>query len=385
MGIEQLKKIANNFEKKRNSIFKYPIEKQKKYIEHFPEPKDGIERSYFQYCCQMKLYGKPTHLLLNLISPPLILYYFIKLRTNNIEKKEKVDAIFLNDGKPFNIIPNSVLKSYKKILTITKENRVLLKEDRTFLKEIFKKYPFSYFFMLKLLLKISQYSYSINKYRPKAVISCNEFSFTAPILTEYCHLKRTKLINVMHGEKMYFMRDSFAKYDEFYVWSKKHLNLLTSLRADKKQFKIELPESLKMDYKNVNGKKYDYIYYLGNEPQNELNIIKTCLELLQKKGFKVAVRPHPRYSDITKVRQTFSFIDIEDTKKNTIEDSLMSTKNAISLYSTVLTQAYYGKINIIIDDVSSPKRYKKLEELNYTMFSASHKLFSSLLDEQEKK
>lgn len=383
MGIESLKKIANNFEKKRNSIFKYPIEKQKKYIEHFPEPKDGIERSYFQYCCQMKLYGEIVHLLLNLIALPLSLYYLIKLRVNNVEKKEKADAIFFNDGKPFNIIPNSVLKEYKKILTITNEKRNLLKEDKTFLKKIFKRYPFSYFFWLKLLLKVSQYSYSISIYNPKAVISCNEFSFTAPILTEYCHFRGAKLINVMHGEKMYFMRDSFSKYDAFYVWSKEHLNLLTSLRAYKKQFKIELPESLKIDYKSSTNKSYDFIYYIGNETETELIRIKTNLEELQQRGFKVAVRPHPRYSDSVKIKQIFRLIEVEDTKKITIEESLMQTKNAISLYSTVLTQAYYGKIGVIIDDISSVERYKKLKELNYTMFSAKHKLLSELLDKKQ--
>ena len=35
------------------------MDKQEAYIAHFPQPKDGIERGYFQHRCQMKLRGYP--------------------------------------------------------------------------------------------------------------------------------------------------------------------------------------------------------------------------------------------------------------------------------------------------------------------------------------
>ncbi len=47
--------MAVELERKNNSLFEYPIEKQKAYVKHFREPKDDIERGYFQYRCQMKV------------------------------------------------------------------------------------------------------------------------------------------------------------------------------------------------------------------------------------------------------------------------------------------------------------------------------------------
>lgn len=383
MITELLKKIAAIIEKKQNTVFKCPVEKQKKYVNHFKEPKNGIERSYFQYCCQMKLYGEPLHFLLNIASFPLTIYYMIKLKAFCLEK-ECFDAVFFNDGKPENIIPDSILRKYKKIIVLPSNDRSLNKGDKKFLKEILKKYPLSWMFWLKIIIKISQYSYAIEKHSPKAIICCSEFSFTSSILTEYCHYRNVKLINVMHGEKLYDMHDSFAKFDEFYVWSQEYAELLCSLRFDENQFKIEIPKSLRIK-KNKDIKiKYDFTYYLGGETLEELVRIGEKLRIIKNNGFEVSVRPHPRYSNMSEVNRIFDFLDIENPKKITIEASLLQTRNAISLFSTVLTQTYYSEIGvgIIIDDLSAPDKYKKLSELQYIMLSVEHKLLSELLNEQ---
>ncbi|MBQ2873132.1 MAG: hypothetical protein IJE89_03960 [Bacilli bacterium] len=383
MIVKLLKKIAIAIEKKQDNIFTYPIDKQQKYINKFEDPKNNIERSYFQYCCQMKLYGKPIHLLLNIASLPLVIFYMIKLKSVKLEKNTK-DAVFFNDGKPFNIIPNSILKKYNDIITISSNERCLSKSDKRFLYKIFKKYPFSWLFWLKLIIKVSQYSYAINKYSPKAIICCSEFSFTSSILTEYCHLKNIKLINVMHGEKLYNINDSFAKFDEFYVWGQEYIDLLSLLRFDKKQFKIEVPSSLRIKKDNSVEIKYDFTYYLGGETIDELVRISENLRVIKNNGFKVSIRPHPRYSDMSEINKIFDFLDIENLEKTTIETSLLQTKNAISLFSTVLTQAYYSSIGIgiIIDDISVPNKYEKLEELKYIMISVEHKLLSELINKQ---
>ena len=382
MIAEILKKIATIIEKSQDNIFKYPVAKQKKYVEHFKEPKDRIERSYFQYCCQMKLYGEPLHFLLNAASFPLAMYYMIKLKVFS-SKKDCFDAIFFNDGKPKNIIPDSVLKKYKKINVISSNDRCLSKEDKSFLKRILKKYPFSWMFWLKLIIKISQYSYAIEKYSPKAIICCSEFSFTSSILTEYCHYRNVKLINVMHGEKLYDMHDSFAKFDEFYVWSQEYVDLLCLLRFDEKQFKIEIPKSLRIKKNKDIEIKYDFTYYLGGETIDELLIISEKLRIIKNNGFQVSVRPHPRYSNMSEINKIFDFLDIENPKKTPIETSLLQTKNAISLFSTVLTQIHYSEIGvgIIIDNVSAPNKYEKLDELKYIMLSVEHKLLSDLMEE----
>ena len=381
MGTEWLRKIGTAIGGKQNSVFTYPVDKQKAFIAHFPEPKDGIERGYFQYCCRMKLYGEPLHLLMNLAAFPLSLYYLATYKDVGTITEQAADAVFFPDGKPFNIIPDSLLGRYENLVSLSSDDKTLTKEDRQFLKAIFHRHPFSWMLWLKLIIKVAQYSHAITKYKPQAIISCNEFSYTAPILTEYCHTRGVKLINVMHGEKLYDMHDAFAKYDEFYVWDQAYVDLFASMRCDAQQFVIERPQSLRIQNAGNIEKKYDYTYYLTAETDEELEIIAEKLKVLQERGKRISVRPHPRYSNMSKVKEFFSFANVENWKAVTIEESLLQTDAAISLHSTVLYQAYNNGIRAIIDDISAPKQFAKLKELGYVMLSVEHRLLSELLED----
>lgn len=379
MNITWLKKIAVIIEKKQNNIFTFPVKKQAKYVNHFKDPQDEFERSYFQYCCQMKLYGPILHIMLNIAALPISILLLSKYKKKNITPQHFEECLFFQNGLPNNIIPNSLKQKYSNILCINIDEHSLTKEDLSFLRDVFKKYPLSWMLWLKTIIVISQYSAFKTKYSPAAIISCSEFSFTSSLVTKYCRLNNIKRINVMHGEKLYDMHDSFVEFDEFYVWSQEYANLLCSLRASPDQFRIEIPQSLQIEKFPDVKSKYDYTYYLGGETDEELHNISKVLHKLLNNGERVAIRPHPRYSNISKIQQIFSFIDIEDTAEVTIEHSLLQTKNVISLYSTVLTQAYYSGINLIIDDVSAPKKYNKLEELGYVMLSVEHTLLSTLV------
>ena len=381
MGTEWLKRIAMAIGGKQNSVFTYPVDKQEAYIAHFPDPKDGIERGYFQYCCRMKLYGEPLHLLMNLAAFPLSLYYMATYRGAGGVTEQTADAVFFPDGKPFNIIPDSLLGRYENIVTLSSTDKALTKEDRRFLKTVFRRYPFSWMLWLKLIIKVAQYSHAITKYNPKAVISCSEFSYTAPILTEYCRMRGVRSINIMHGEKLYDMHDAFSKFDEFFVWDQVYVNLFVSMRGDADQFVIEQPRSLRISNEGNIEKKYDYTYYLTAETDEELGIIAEKLKELQEKGKRVSVRPHPRYSDMDKVSMYFDFANVENWKTIAIEESLLQTGAAISLHSTVLYQAYNNGIGAVIDDISAPKQFAKLKELRYVMLSVEHRLLSELLEE----
>lgn len=378
---EVLKRVAVKIEQKQNSIFTFPIDKQKKYIEHFPEPKDGIERSYFQYCCQMKLYGKLLHILLNIAALPMSVYYLNKFKKHKAKPEKTVDAVFFNDGKPFEIVPNSVVKEYLNIKTLSSENGCLSKDDKSFLKTVFKRYPFSWMFWLKLILKTAQYSDAITKYSPKAIVSCSEFSYTSSVLTEYCHARSVSTINVMHGEKLYYMRDSFLKYDRYYVWDKEYIDLLSSLRSDSEQFIVEVPASLVIKSDEPIEKQYDFTYYLQNEDETELRELSDRLKQIVKKGFNVSIRPHPRYTNMDIATHIFTGINIENCKEVSIQTSILRTKNVISKYSSVLNQAYHSGIEIVIDDLSNIDNFKKLKELKFVMLSVEHKLLSDIVED----
>ncbi len=382
---DMLRKMAVRLERKQDALFSYDVEKQKKYIAGLGDPKDEIERSYFQYKCQMQFNGKFLTFLLNVVSFPVAMLYLAKYGKNSTTGQvEKKDLVFFRDGKPANILPKSLQEQYRKIESDPTEGIQLTKKDKAFLHRIMRRYPFSWQFILKCLIKIGRYSYAISHYKPEAVAVCAEYSFTSSVLTAYCRQQKIRHIDVMHGEKMYYMRDSFFVFDACYVWDVCYADILTSLKADENQFMIEIPESLRFDGSYQKTDEYDDTYYLGAESEEVLQRIADSLEKLSRKGKRISLRPHPRYSDMESIRRLFAFANIEDPGTVTIEQSLMRTGCAISLYSTVLNQALCNGVPIVIDDISNPKNYQKLEELEYICLKKEHRLLSAVMEEAER-
>ena len=378
--IKILLQCAVNVELKQNSMFNYDVDKQKKYIKHFKEPIDDIERSFNQYKCQMKLSGNVISVLLNIISFLLIIIFLIKYRKCNIKKaKSESDAVFFPDGKPKNILPNDIIFKYQKIINENSEGGHCLKnKDIKFLIELFLRHPLSLYFIFKCMMKIAKYSFAFEMYSPKVIIVCAEYSFTSSVLTSYCKMHDIKHINVMHGEKLFYMRDSYFRFHECYIWDDYYKNLFVQLKADPKQFIVSVPRSIKSDCDSSIRRLYEYTYYLASEQENELIVINNSLKKLADRGYKVAVRPHPRYSDLKLVNKFFLEYDIEDSTIP-IEESILRTKNAVSLYSTVLNQAYHNGVSIVIDDLTNPEKYNKLFELQYVFLHKKHKLLSQEL------
>ena len=379
MGLaNKLKDLAVELERKNNSLFEYPVEKQKAYVKHFREPKDDIERGYFQYRCQMKFNSPVVNFFLNMASLPMILMYLGK-SNNEIADKKAANAIFFSDGKPDNIIPDELRVDIGAIEVVNDKREYLTKQDKAFINKLWKRYPFSWQFLLKCLMKIRFYRYEIERVHPSTIIVCNEYSFTSSVLTKYCEDQGISHVNVMHGEKLYFMRDSFFRFHECFVWDEHYKDIFEKLRAENTQFRIAIPESLRIE-KEDTKKSIDYTYYLGAEKDEILRIIVRAMSELQKKGWRVAIRPHPRYSDINEIKTNAPNVEVEDTKNFTIEGSLRRTAHAISVYSTVLNQASCNDIGVVLDDVSDPLKFRRLEEIEYIMLSKPHELFSEILE-----
>ena len=179
MGMnDMLRKMAVLLERRQDALFSYDVNKQKKYIAKLGNPRDEIERSYFQYKCQMQFNGKGITFLLNLVSFPVaILYWFKygkKIQVNQLEQKH---LVFFRDGKPENILPKSLKKRYKAIECNPVEGTLLTAKDKKFIKGIICRYPFSWQFILKCLIKIGRYSFAIEEYSPEAIVVCAEYSF----------------------------------------------------------------------------------------------------------------------------------------------------------------------------------------------------------------
>jgi len=381
-----LRIISKKIVLKNNPTFNYPVAKQKKILKSIKQPKNYIERSYAQYKCQAKLLGK-LYVFFASICSLFVLLGKIRIKDDKIQESDSVDAFFPSYGIPQNIIPEVLREEFVNWNIVEYYNEEQFTErDKAFFDEIWKNYPFSFLFLLKCLIKIRMYSAIIQHYHPKAIVVCSEYSYTSSILTAYCEEYNVEHIDIMHGEKLFDITDSFFAFHRCYVWDEFYVDLFKDLGAKEDQFRIELPASVIFDEKNVQ-KTMDYTYYLCGEDGEVLKKIVDSLIILSNAGNRVAIRPHPRYSNVGHVKEYIgeNNIEIEATNLIDIENSVLRTNNAISLYSTVLFQAYHNGTKVVIDNISNPAFFAKLSEVRYIMLDYTYVLLQDILEENNEK
>lgn len=368
----------------RNTLFDVPMARQKAILEGLPEPKDLLKRAYAQYRCQMMLESPILRAGYQLAAMLLLPVYRRQLlRRPASRKEETADAVFAFGG-PDTILPCSLRQEYPGIRQVRDfQNALFLtREDCSFLRELARRYPTAFYFRFKCMAKLAMYRSLYETYRPKAIIVSEEYSYTSSFLTEYCHRLGVEHINVMHGDKLYDIHDTFFCFDRCYIWDQFYRDLFCELRAEPTQFRMEMPPSMQpWDAQDVE-KAVDYTYYLQAETSQMLEKIAKSLQTLQKSGAVVAVRPHPLYSDMETVRRLFSDFEIEETAEVGIETSILRTRHVIGLYSTVLYQAHINHVPVVIDDLTAPERFAQLKSLRYIMLDKPHGLLSALLQEE---
>lgn len=378
MILNILKKVVNRVIRPK-SVFEMGSEKMRLYMGGFDEPKDDIDRSFFQYRCQMQQCSILACLLLNCASAFFLLFYLIRLKKSDPNTNGKPGvAVFYSNGLNPNILPKSLWRDYDDIEVIEEENpKTIDKIGIDVIKQIIKKHPFSYYFIVKNLIKLSIYSSLIENFKCKTIVCSCEYSFTSSILTYYCNSKNVKHINIMHGEKLFSIRDSFFHFNVFYIWDEYYCQLFEDLRAASDSYIVEIPEIFYFKIKSEC--KIDYKYYLQAESIKELKHIYSSMMCLKNNGYSVKVRLHPMYSDRKAVKHIFQNIEIEDHSEISIEDSIAETRTVISLYSTVLFQAYLNGVNIIVDDITNVDKYNELSNLGYIIVKLNHERLSSLM------
>lgn len=382
--LQMLRSVVIRLNGDRNTLFDVPMARQKAILEGLPEPKDLLERAYAQYRCQMMLERPILRAGYQLAAMLLLPVYRRQLlRRPASRKEETVDAVFAFGG-PDTILPCSLRQEYPGIRQVRDfQNALFLtREDCSFLRELARRYPTAFYFRFKCMAKLAMYRSLYETYRPKAIIVSEEYSYTSSFLTEYCHRLGVEHINVMHGDKLYDIHDTFFCFDRCYIWDQFYRDLFCELRAEPTQFRMEMPPSMQpWDAQDVE-KAVDYTYYLQAETSQMLEKIAESLQTLQKSGAVVAVRPHPLYSDMETVRRLFSDFEIEETAEVGIETSILRTRHVIGLYSTVLYQAHINHVPVVIDDLTAPERFAQLKSLRYIMLDKPHGLLSALLQEE---
>jgi hypothetical protein len=362
-------------------IFSFDYKEVKAYLDKLPEPKSLLHRSFLQYKSQKFYQNKTISFVKNsgaffLLAPYVILLWFkgIFFNQNGINAK----VVFVENGTK-NLIPKELQTRFSTIKGIPfNSNKYLRTSDLGIVINALFRHPGHFFFHLKNVFNLARYRYIVDYYTPETIICTSEYSFSSSLMTSFCEKNRITHINIMHGEKMFNIRDSFFKYHECFVWDNYYKDLFTNLRASKDQFSIARPKSLHIKQKEKNI-QYEYTYYLANENLENLINIRDNLERLKVDKAKIAIRPHPIYSNVELVTELFSEFVIQKSSVS-IADSIKISKNLVSLYSTVLLQGYFSNVNIIIDDTSNVNKYNRLKELDYILISKNTPKLSSIIE-----
>ena len=374
---ELLRKVAVSLSWGRSSLDR-PTAELTALLNRFDDPKTDLERSFCQYKCQMHFVEKPLRFVMNCAALPLLGWYMLP-RGKAPAAAEQVEAVFIRDGKPENILPQCLREELSSIESDPMEGFLLLKQDRKFIGKLLRQHPVSWLFALKTAMKIGRYRYFIQRHQPKKLIVCNEYSYTSSVLTSFCEENSIELINVMHGEKLFEVENAFFRFHRCYVWDDYYAQLFRKLRAEPNQFVVALPDSMLFKVQRPAATEYDYTYYFQAESQEELKLIHSALEKLAEKGARISLRPHPRYTDMEQLKTIFPGYNIENYREVSIEQSVLRTGHVVSIFSTVLQQAYHNGVAVVIDDISCPHRIQQLVEWDYIMLSKEHEMLSDII------
>lgn len=376
-------KFLNYLRSFDKDLFDVTADEQKEFLSKLKEPKDDIDRSYNQFRGRHFFYHKNKELITELgclvLFIPFLFYTWCCFIFKK-QPKEKCEAVgdFYNFEE---IIPYSLRKEFKINNNVWNKGRMLSMRDILLLFRIILRHPVPCF-ALKLAIKLSYYKYTIYYYSPKAIIVHNEASYAGSFLTKYCNDLGIQHINVMHGEKLFYIGNVYFRYNRCYVWGEHYKQMFLELKAEPNQFRIEIPESFNIDIKNNYHHEYysDYKYYLQIYNEEQLKSIIKSLEFILKQGLTYKLRPHPRFSDFKILEKVVDKRFIEYPKDVPILASVASTKHVIGSFTTVLNQAYYANIDVIFDDVTYKEVFFKLGDLNYIFANTSTNKLSDYVE-----
>lgn len=361
--------VLNYIDKYNRHQFDIPVAKQVSYMNSLGCPYNDIDRSYKQFQCQQFFSPWIVRLLWLVISiiiiPFLLPVLWIKGR--NVVFNHNVDTIAEDKGMN-EIIPLELSSKYDIHHEEWHAGTGLSTKD---LRYIFSKvcgirHPY---FVLKSIMQIASYSPRITRYQPARIIAHQEFSFCSSLLTDYCHHRGVKHIDVMHGEKMLYIRDAFFHFDECYVWDRHYANMFIKLNAESTQFRVAIPPSLTIDtVAHQNASVYaDYKYYLAADNEEQIKSIVASMAFAKKEGKTVKFRIHPRYTDLNVLKKYVSEDEIEHPKEVSILESISNLEYAVGSFTTVLLQAHMSGKKVLLDDVTYKERYDQLKEYGYIL------------------
>ncbi|UTH00859.1 hypothetical protein KFV05_04340 [Macrococcoides canis] len=336
-----------------------------------------LERSLFQYEAVKSFENKISlqkSIFYYFLKYPLVIYLLIfkKNKTFNVESDNILILHNNHQKNRENVLP----LNFKNFEPFSLENFTLNINDILFLINIYKninnKLYYSEFF-IKVIYNIAKLSDVNANFNNKNILNSFEYSFCSSVCTQYLNVKNNVHINIMHGEKLYYVRDSFSKFNEFYVWGKYYKDLFLKLGMESSQFKVYTnPHFLELaNISSENSKKNMTLYWTPAFSINDELILDLCKRF---ESYNLCVRYHPSYynlflGELEKISNSLKQkIVIEDPNKVTIKESLRATDIVIGTYSTVMMEGYIaGKKLFFIEDkiINKIKHYYPIYKVDF--------------------
>lgn len=380
------------------------LDDQEKMISSMPTPKDDMDRSYYNYLCCSSSTNSFSKVFLNVcgiaVIPAIFLVYLINLLLCN--KKPCSGALFISCKNRIGMeyryedrFPNELKKEFKKIKTLKLDsfpgvlNGVIGFPVLKVWLPFVLRHPFAGYINFRALLNLANFYRLVYIYEPEAIINFRaELNSMSSIITLMCENEGVEYINFMHGEVMTNISSAFVRFSRFYIWDDHYKEVFRWSKSPMDQFRTYLPAMY--DHKSDTDKsdKEYFITYMfcGDEKGHmDFNAETICrvFKQLDQKGYKCKVRPHPRWSDMNQLHKVFdgSGIEIEIPEKVSVTESIYSSEYIAGTFSSVLTEAYYMKKTVVIDDISDKELISTLKRRKYFLLNKEHILLSKLLEE----
>lgn len=361
---------------------------------------DIYERVYLQYSCIFCNRFRFFVFLLNIISffiiPVLLVVYAINsyrytFKSNkrallimspnksgikySYEDKFPFDDIY----KRFGNIEYYKIKKYPEIWA-----GVLNYAAFRFWLGLLLRYPLNLYMNATCLIAIMNINRIIVQYRPETILNGRqETNHTSSLVTGFCESLGVTYELFMHGDLIARKEMAFSKFSKVYVWDRHYIELFKRLHSYANEYIIFKPKMFEIDKKFFQNKVYVTYYLSGTNSFNEnvAGIIEILASFVAN-GKSVRIRPHPRWTDLQLVKTLCmnQGVIVEDYKALSVEDSLFSSEYAAGFYSTVLSQAYFADIPVVIDDVTNPEAFDELlVQSDYILLKKKHYLLSEFM------
>jgi len=232
-----------------------------------------------------------------------------------------------------------------------------------------------------LALKVSQYYGYKLKYNISILMVFQEYSFYSSYLTRIFENEKGSLYNIMHG--IPGKEASYFRFTKCFVWGEYFRTYYIRNKAERSQFVISgsiYHTKLQSGSKSIDD-SYKIIYALQGDTYGDIKYIQETFEVLKQvqkvSNIKIAVKPHPIYSNKDRIPKEFDVIELSPM------ESITKTKLVISHFSTIFLDAkVMGKqiLAFLPEDKKELVAYLDRREIAFDKIELYDKIIVALME-----